>query len=80
MPADPLLTPVPVALMVPPLISIQFSPDIPPVEHPAPIPAPRDPSAWTTGLPRIVMQSSVDVVFESAWPGPIPAKSLRPMM
>jgi hypothetical protein len=66
MAADRPLTPVPAALMVPPLISIEFSPAIPPVEHPAPIPAPRERSAWTTGLPRIVMQSSVDVAFESA--------------
>jgi hypothetical protein len=80
MPADLPLTPVPAALMVPPLISIEFSPDIPPVENPAPISAPRDPSAWTTGLPRIVIQLNVDVAFESAWPDPIPAKSLRPMM
>jgi hypothetical protein len=80
MSADPPLTHVPAALMVPPLISIEFSPDIPPVEHLAPVPAPPDPSTWTAGLPRIVMQSSVDVAFESACPDPIPAKSLRPTM
>jgi hypothetical protein len=76
MPADPPLTPVSVVLMVPPLISIEFIPDVPPVEHPAPILSPREPSAWTTGLPRILMQSNVDVAFESACLDPITAESL----
>jgi hypothetical protein len=71
-----MFTPVPVGLMVPPLISIKFSPDVPPVKHPAPILAPRDHLAWTTGLPRIVMQSSVDVALESACLDPIPADGL----
>jgi hypothetical protein len=79
-PVDPPLTPVPAVLMVLPLISIEFSPDFPLVEHPARIPAPRDPSAWTTGLPRIVLQPSVDVACESSCPDPIREELLRPTM